>query len=95
MVESTRSDDRTGLERAVELEQYRLSVRLIATVSDLQGEQTQSDLVEETLLSAGTARYAVTTLEQDRDLSVRYCWTHARKRLYPLEIRETSESKAA
>lgn len=71
MVESTRSDGQTGLECTVELKQYRLSANLVATVSDLQGEKIQSRHVEETLLSAGTARYAVNTLEQDRYLSVR------------------------
>lgn len=61
------------------------SAKLVYKTLEYEGELTQSQLVEETRLSARTVRYALTEL-QDRDVvDEEIYFADARKRLYSLK----------
>jgi transcriptional antiterminator len=73
------------------------SAKLVYKTLEYEGKLTQGQLVDETLLSARTVRYALTDL-QDRDLiHEEIYFADARKRLYSLkpadESSETTESE--
>jgi transcriptional antiterminator len=69
------------------------SAKLVYKTLEYEGELTQSQLVDETLLSARTVRYALTEL-QDRDVvREEIYFADARKRLYSLrKADESSET---
>lgn len=66
------------------------SAKLVYKTLEYEGELTQSQLVDETLLSARTVRYALTEL-QDRDMvDEEIYFADARKRLYSLSSADES-----
>ena len=62
------------------------SAKLIAKTLEYEGESTQSDLAESTLLSSRTVRYALDQLEEAGIVSSRISFVDARKRIYSLEL---------
>lgn len=71
------------------------SAKLVYKTLEYEGELTQSQLVDETLLSARTVRYALTEL-QDRDVvREEIYFADARKRLYSLETADEASDTTA
>ena len=64
------------------------SAKLVAKTLEYEGDLTQSQLVESTLLPARTVRYALTELENHNIVSARFSFHDARKRIYALELNE-------
>ena len=62
------------------------SAKLIAKTLEYEGESTQSDLAESTLLPPRTVRYALDKLEEAEMVSSRISFADARKRIYTLEL---------
>ncbi|VTT86337.1 hypothetical protein DM2_2375 [Halorubrum sp. DM2] len=62
------------------------SAKLIAKTLEYEGEGTQSDLAESTLLPSRTVRYALDQLEEAEIVSSRISFADARKRIYTLEL---------
>ena len=62
------------------------SAKLVAKVLEYEGESTQSDLAESTLLPPRTVRYALDQLEEAKVVSSRISFVDARKRIYTLEL---------
>jgi len=62
------------------------SAKLIAKTLEYEGERTQSDLAESTLLPPRTVRYALDKLEEAEMVSSRISFADARKRIYTLEL---------
>jgi len=63
------------------LEQLPPSAKLVAKVLEYEGEHTQSELAESTLLPQRTARYALSQLEENGIISSRMSFMDARKRV--------------
>ena len=61
------------------------SAKLIAKTLEYEGESTQSDLAESTLLPPRTVRYALDQLEEAGIVSSKISFVDARKRIYALE----------
>jgi DNA-binding MarR family transcriptional regulator len=61
------------------------SAKLVAKTLEYEGQSTQSDLAESTLLPARTVRYALTQLEDNELVDSRISFIDARKRIYSLE----------
>ncbi|MCU4718257.1 helix-turn-helix domain-containing protein [Halapricum hydrolyticum] len=62
------------------------SAKLVAKVLEYNGQLTQSQLAEETLLPGRTVRYALNRLEDIGVVDARFSFTDARKRVYSLQI---------
>lgn len=62
------------------------SAKLVAKALEYQGQQTQGELTEETLLPARTVRYALKRLEEADAVASRLSFTDARKRVYTLDV---------
>lgn len=62
------------------------SAKLIAKTLEYEGESTQSDLAESTLLPPRTVRYALDKLEEAGMVSSRISFVDARKHIYTLEL---------
>ena len=67
------------------LEDLPPSAKLVAKVLEYEGEQTQSEIAESTLLSVRTVRYALTQLEEHDLVESRFSFRDARKRIYSLD----------
>jgi len=61
------------------------SAKLVVKILEHEGESTQSDLVESTLLPQRTVRYALTQLEEKGIVDARISFRDARQRIYSLE----------
>lgn len=61
------------------------SAKLVAKTLEYEGDSTQSELVESTLLPQRTVRYALTQLEEEGIVSSRISFMDARQRIYSLE----------
>lgn len=62
------------------------SAKLVVKTLEYEGESTQSDLAESTLLPSRTVRYALDQLEEAEIVSSRISFVDARKRIYSLEL---------
>lgn len=62
------------------------SAKLVAKTLEYDGELTQSQLAEETMLPARTVRYALSRLEEVGAVESHFSFTDARKRIYRLTI---------
>ena len=71
-------------ETRAELEDLPPSAKLVAKVLEYEGELTQSQLAESTLLPARTVRYALTQLEEHDLVESRFSFQDARKRIYTI-----------
>ena len=61
------------------------SAKLVAKTLEYEGESTQSELAESTLLPRRTVRYALTQLEESGIVSSRISFIDARQRIYSLD----------
>lgn len=69
------------------------SAKFVYKTLEYEGELTQSQLVDETLLSARTVRYALTELQDRNLIRDEIYFADARKRLYSLrKIDDSSET---
>lgn len=64
------------------------SAKLVAKTLEYEGDSTQSELTESTLLPPRTVRYALTELEENGFVTSRISFMDARQRIYSLEINE-------
>ncbi|MFB6169528.1 MAG: MarR family transcriptional regulator [Haloarculaceae archaeon] len=62
------------------------SAKLVAKALEYQGQQTQGELADETLLPPRTVRYALKRLEEADAVVSRLSFTDARKRVYALDV---------
>jgi DNA-binding MarR family transcriptional regulator len=60
------------------------SAKLVAKTLEYEGDSTQSELAESTLLPRRTVRYALTELEENGIVSSRVSFMDARQRIYSL-----------
>lgn len=65
------------------------SAKLVAKTLEYEGDLTQSQLAESTLLPARTVRYALAELEENGIVSSRISFRDARQRIYSLDVQET------
>ena len=65
------------------------SAKLVAKVLEYEGDLTQGQLSEETLLPTRTVRYALDTLEEHGVVTSRISFVDARKRVYSLSTADT------
>jgi len=72
----------------VDLRDLPPSAKLVAKTLEYEGESTQSELAESTLLPRRTARYALKELEEKGIVTSRISFMDARKRIYALESSE-------
>jgi DNA-binding MarR family transcriptional regulator len=72
-------------ETSADLADLPPSAKLVAKTLEYEGDSTQSELAESTLLPSRTVRYALTQLEEDGIVSSRISFMDARKRIYSLE----------
>lgn len=68
------------------------SPKLVAKLLDYEGELTQTQLAEETLLAKRTVRHALTKLEERDIVTSRISVTDARKRIYSLDTSVSDRS---
>lgn len=68
-----------------ELEDLAPSAKLVLAVLEHEGEQTQSELGEATMLPSRTLRYGITQLEERGVVDSRISLRDARQRIYSLE----------
>ena len=61
------------------------SAKLVAKTLEYEGDGTQSELAESTLLPPRTVRYALTQLEENGIVTSRISFMDARQRIYSLE----------
>lgn len=61
------------------------SAKLVVKTLEYEGDSTQSELAESTLLPPRTVRYALTTLEENGFVTSRISFMDARQRIYSLE----------
>jgi DNA-binding MarR family transcriptional regulator len=81
--------DQTSLspqEPAADLAELPPSAKLVAKTLEYEGDSTQSELAESTLLPPRTVRYALTQLEENGIVSSRISFMDARQRIYSLEL---------
>lgn len=76
----------TTLETVSDLRDLPPSAKLVAKTLEYEGESTQSELAERTLLSPRTVRYALTQLEETGVVTSRISLMDARQRIYSLEL---------
>lgn len=62
------------------------SAKLVAKTLEYEGDSTQSELAESTLLPARTVRYAITQLEDNGFVTSHISFMDARQRIYSLEL---------
>lgn len=62
------------------------SAKLVVKTLEYEGESTQSELVESTLLPPRTVRYALTQLEESGLVTSRISFMDARQHIYSLEL---------
>ncbi|WP_256300870.1 winged helix-turn-helix domain-containing protein [Haloarchaeobius salinus] len=72
------------------LQEYPPSVKLVAKVLDAEGELSQREIADESLLPPRTVRAALNRLEDGDHLTTRYSFRDARKRLYTLDFESES-----
>lgn len=72
-------------ETSADLADLPPSAKLVAKTLEYEGDSTQSELAESTLLPSRTVRYALTELEENGIVSSRISFMDARKRIYSLE----------
>lgn len=60
------------------------SAKLVAKTLEYEGDLTQSQLAEETLLPNRTVRYAISLLEDEQIVTSRISFVDARQRVYSL-----------
>lgn len=60
------------------------SAKLVLKTLEYEGDLTQSQLTEETLLPGRTVRYALTRLEDEQIVTSRISFVDARQRVYSL-----------
>lgn len=68
-----------------EIDDVPPSAKLVLTVLKREGDLTQPQLAEETMLSPRTVRYAVTKLEERDLVASRTSFMDARQRVYSLD----------
>lgn len=61
------------------------SAKLVVKMLEYEGEQTQGQLVESTMLPARTVRHALTELEERGLVTSRISFMDARKSIYSLD----------
>lgn len=61
------------------------SAKLVAKTLEYEGDSTQSELTESTLLPARTVRYALARLEENGLVTSQISFMDARQRIYSLE----------
>lgn len=71
-----------------ELQDLPPSAKLVAKALEYEGELTQAEIVEWTLLAPRTVRYAVSELEEAGVIASRISFVDARQRIYSLETQE-------
>jgi len=84
--------DQTSLspqETTADLADLPPSAKLVAKTLEYDGDSTQSELAESTLLPARTVRYALTELEENRIVSSRISFMDARQRIYSLDSNDS------
>lgn len=64
------------------------SAKLVAKTLEYEGDSTQSELAESTLLPARTVRSALARLEEDGIVRWRISFIDARQRVYSLEANQ-------
>ncbi|MBX0325506.1 winged helix-turn-helix transcriptional regulator [Halomicroarcula sp. F13] len=73
-------------ETSADLADLPPSAKLVAKMLEYEGDSTQSELAESTLLPRRTVRYALTELEKNGIVSSRISFMDARQRIYSLEL---------
>ncbi|MFC7009496.1 MarR family winged helix-turn-helix transcriptional regulator [Halalkalicoccus salilacus] len=63
------------------------SAKLVAKTLEYDGDSTQSEIAESTLLPSRTVRYAFTQLEDNGLVTSRISFMDARQRIYTLELK--------
>ena len=81
----SRSTSRSPPERDTDLLDLPPSAKLVAKTLEYEGDATQSQLAESTLLPVRTVRDAVTRLEQSGIVRSRISFQDARQRIYSLD----------
>jgi transcription initiation factor IIE alpha subunit len=71
------------------------SAKLVYRVLETDGQLTQKDLIEKTLLPSRTVRYALNRLKNENCLIERHYFIDARQSLYGLKIAESKEATLA
>lgn len=71
-------------ETSADLADLPPSAKLVAKMLEYEGDSTQSELAESTLLPPRTVRYALTELEENGIVSSRISFMDARQRIYSL-----------
>jgi DNA-binding MarR family transcriptional regulator len=71
-------------ETSADLADLPPSAKLVAKMLEYEGDSTQSELAESTLLPPRTVRYALTELEENEIVSSRISFMDARQRIYSL-----------
>jgi len=66
------------------------SAKLVAKTLEYEGDSTQSDLAESSLLPPRTVRYALTQLEENGIVSSRISFLDARQRIYSLKTSDST-----
>lgn len=64
------------------------SAKLVAKTLEYDGDSTQSEIAESTLLPSRTVRYALTQLEENGLVTSRISFMDARQRIYSLELKK-------
>lgn len=64
------------------------SAKLVAKTLEYDGDSTQSEIAESTLLPSRTVRYALTQLEDNGLVTSRISFMDARQRIYSLELKK-------
>lgn len=77
---------RTVSETTANLDDLPPSAKLVAKTLEYEGDGTQSELAERTLLSPRTVRYALTQLEETGIVTSQISLMDARQRIYSLEL---------
>jgi len=72
-------------ETTADLAELPPSAKLVAKTLEYEGDGTQSELAESTLLPPRTVRYALTELEENDLVTSRISFQDARQRIYSLE----------
>ncbi|MFB6250814.1 MAG: MarR family transcriptional regulator [Halobellus sp.] len=62
------------------------SAKLVVKTLEYEGDRTQSELADLTLLPPRTVRYALTQLEEDDLVTSQISFVDARQRIYSLDV---------
>lgn len=71
-----------------DLQDLSPSAKLVAKTLEYDGDSTQSEIAESTLLPSRTVRYALTQLEENGLVTSRISFMDARQRIYSLELKK-------